>query len=949
MAARVSAGRPLGGEGSASVSPARKGGSADGQGCGLSAQKERKQPVEGAGGCSCDPPAHAGKGQGAGGGAGASSQQIGGGLMPGGVSGGAGGCSCDPSGRANRGGGAGASSQQIGGRLMPGGVSGGAGGCSCDPSGRIDRGGAQARRGAGGAPAQCGTRQARRGVLVAYVEAAREGEPGGLCVGSADPHCLRREGDFREPRERERATFAVGMLEEASNADLAERRLPRFNEAPNTAWREPPGVPLGPAPRVTKLTDVVPARRLREVTQWVGRLKACLRAAKRGNMVLARLLRPRDISMHTDHRVPGTEDWVWDLRPLQRGEPAEPLWPSGGERPPDTDLDLEAVREAAEGFADKAIVSELVHGVSDDAPLGGATVLSPPHLGALQHYAQVEAKVAKDSAKGWSTGGWYLPFWPVRANAYSVIEEVRGTKKKYRMVVDLSWPKWEEGDGRSLSVNASMDRSEWPTVAMPRPMQIAEAAAVLLASGGRVRLWGLDCEAYYRKVGRQKAEIYRNCVWVLGGFVVDPREQFGDASAAVKCVRLSGLITSEVNKELRRVDEMFPPREEWARQWLGARISEADGRPRLAFYGMFVDDGAGGSIDDYLYEAEGREAVLGVGPDTREGQGGWRGRHLRRAEVHFAQAVAAVQRLGHVSESSKEQPPSERLESLGCVLTLRDRRVRLTEAKRTRYAAEAEAVAATRSTCELRRLEEITHKLLYAATVFPCGRQWLHCLFRALRATYRLRRKGSVPLTRRMREALRNWASELRRAGHTGVPLAAPKEFPRAGMPGVVVTYSDASGDFGFGAWAWSGGTRIVYTCEAWGPREKGRHINAKELVAMAASTEAFLEVWEHATHVREFTDNTCAEWAAHTGTPRVEVLQEIMTRRVAGLVARDVHSTVARVATKENLWADWLSRAGGEARFLAQAAAMGLSTEKVPAAAWWRDVLAEPPELEES
>ena len=84
-------------------------------------------------------------------------------------------------------------------------------------------------------------------------------------------------------------------------------------------------------------------------------------------------------------------------------------------------LILGAVREAGVGFADQGIVSEeIIHVISDDAPWGGATGLSPPHEGALKHYAQVVLKLEKDAGKGWSSGGWRLPFWPIRANPYSI-------------------------------------------------------------------------------------------------------------------------------------------------------------------------------------------------------------------------------------------------------------------------------------------------------------------------------------------------------------------------------------------------------------------------------------------------------------------------------------------------------------------------------------------------
>ena len=969
MAARELVVACRGDRGDARVSPS---GERDTGGCTSAPMGDGKEGGGGVGGCSCEPPSAATGGMGLGGCSGEPPRAVGGGAA--GARGEARPEEAEHKGESkpastgsrqgDAGNAAGGGTGGVAGGAAENGVEGFGGGRYEPPRARCERGGdgnASGRKDAAGGAgegaaggARGGVREGfggcsseppkgRRGVWLAAWPEAPEGESKGLCVGSADPHCLLEPGEVQEPREKRAATFGLGLLEEASAVDLAVRAFPHFNEAPTTAWREAPALAGGTPPQVQKLTDVVPRAVLQRVMRWTARMEACLRAAERGNWRLAKELRPADECFDGDHMVAGTESWVWDLRPLQSGGAAEPLWPSSEERPPETDLDLLAVREAAEGFADQGIVSEAIQGFSDDAPLGGAAVLSPPHEGALRHYAQAALKMQKDGARGWSTGGWRLPFWPTRANAYSVVEELRGDKKKYRMVIDLSWPKWPGGEGQVLSVNASIDRSEWPTVLMPRPLQIAEAAAILLSSGGRVRLWGFDCEAYYRKVGRQRAEIYRNCVWARGGFIVDPREQFGDASAAVKCVRLSGFIVHHVHNALRQVDAMFPPKEPWVLQWLQGRPTGVPRRSDVSFFGMYVDDGAGGSIDDELWEAESGAPVLGVGPEERGKEGSLRGRHLRRAEMHFDCALRALQGLGHTSEPSKEQPPGESLESLGCVIDLNERRVRLTEHKRARYAQQAEEVAGAPATCQHRRLEEVTHKLLYAATVYPRGRQWLHCLFRALRANYRLRRKGNVPVSRRMRAALRSWAAELRRAGHEGVPLAAATTFPRAGEPGLIVAYSDASGEHGFGAWAWCGGRRIAYTCEVWGPREMGAHINLKELVAMAASTEAFLEVWPEATHVREFTDNTCAEWAAHTGTPDTKRMQDVVARRVAEFFAKGVYTRVARIATKENLWADWLSRAGGEAMFLAQAARWNLEVVRVAPASWWRMELAQP------
>ncbi len=47
-------------------------------------------------------------------------------------------------------------------------------------------------------------------------------------------------------------------------------------------------------------------------------------AARRGNASLARRLRPEDLWLPEDqHTVPAARGWVWDLRPLAHGLPAQ--------------------------------------------------------------------------------------------------------------------------------------------------------------------------------------------------------------------------------------------------------------------------------------------------------------------------------------------------------------------------------------------------------------------------------------------------------------------------------------------------------------------------------------------------------------------------------------------------------------------------------------------------
>ena len=152
-------------------------------------------------------------------------------------------------------------------------------------------------------------------------------------------------------------------------------------------------------------------------------------------------------------------------------------------------------------------------------------------------------------------------------------------------------------------MNDSIDRSSWVQVRLMRVAQLAEMIAILKTSGVPVKLWAFDCQAYYRKTGRQRGEVWRNCVAVSEGFVVDEREQFGDASAAVKCCRQSSFLAWLVARALAAVDAEFPPSDVRVRAWLAmrreAKLAAREGS-EVGSCGIYVDDGGGASVDDCL-------------------------------------------------------------------------------------------------------------------------------------------------------------------------------------------------------------------------------------------------------------------------------------------------------------------------------------------------------------
>ena len=466
-------------------------------------------------------------------------------------------------------------------------------------------------------------------------------------------------------------------------------------------------------------------------------------------MRLARRLRPDDLWLPEERAtVASARGWTWDLSPLERGECAQVIRASDA---PDTDLDTATLRRLGEGLEDRAIIDEMIRGFSHDALLDGGSLLCAPHVGALRLLAQAEAKLAKNVQKGWASEWTQLPCWPVRACPYSVVDESeRAGAPKFRLTNDLSWPHPGMVEG-VMSLNDAMDRTLWPEVRMLHVREVAEAAAILQSSGAPVRVWSLDAEAYYRKVGKRPDEVVHQAMVTPGGkWQVDTRAQFGDAAVAVKAGRMSNFIARVAKQRLRAFDARHPPVDWRVQQWVAERRA-AGLSGALHSFGLYCDDGLGSSVADMVVD-----------------QGGeW----VCRADEHFAIARAVLTEFGHVSAPDKEQPPSLRMTALGVVLDVDSGRMWLTPDKAERYAARAEAAAACR-TMEVGALREVMGRLTFAAMLYPRGRTHLQHGFRALRARFRLE-GGRVSVGVAARASFLWWARELRREDHTGVPLAS--------------------------------------------------------------------------------------------------------------------------------------------------------------------------------
>ena len=748
----------------------------------------------------------------------------------------------------------------------------------------------------------------------------------GLCMGSSDPHLL--DGVNEQWAPRNGAATSLAAHEPADTDELMSRPFPAMNLPPRTDRVYPPQPPVDSPPVVWREDQVIPPKILQRLAAWRRRLRRCLAFAAKGQASMARRMRPPDLWIPAeDGMYEETRAWNWDFTPFACGEPARPLQISSGtgERP-DTSLNIDALLAERErgDFVDQGILDEMIDGMQDDIDDARGTLLCAPHTSALIHWAVAHERVQLNVKRGWAHEG-ALPCWPMRACPYGIVDEsARAGAPKWRLTNDLSWPPpntLPAGGGEFVSShNAASDRSRWPQATMINMGQVAESAAIMMQAGAPVKLWSIDCEAFYRKMGRQTSQVWRNVMAVPVGFQVDRRCCFGSAADAAKCARVSNFLATKVKEAIAQVDALYPSRDERICRWQERRRRERAGcddgvaADTLGHLGMYIDDAPACSFDDPLYDLEGN-AVM---------RGSW---HVTRAWAHFEAMRSTLAHFGHESKASKEQPPCDKLEVLGVSLCLVSQCVRLTESKRNSYAQRAEEAMQRRHMPRHDYLR-LLGRLQFAATCYPRGRQWLHAAWRVARAQFRLS-GDRVQVTARVRADLRRWRDELLNADHPGVPLASRSHVAAVDGKSSGAIYADASGDeWGWGAWTMAGDT--VYWCgDQWSPRVRDEmHINEKELFASTAGLMALAPVagW---SSVHNFTDNTVAMGVMRNLAPRNVRMQELTAARTTWLLENGVAEAAHRVSTSHNLWADMISRGAADA-FERQAATLGLRVHRV-------------------
>ena len=197
---------------------------------------------------------------------------------------------------------------------------------------------------------------------------------------------------------------------------------------------------------------------------------------------------------------------------------------------------------------------------------------------------------------------------------------------------------------------------------------------------------------------------------------------------------------------------------------------------------------------------------------------------------------------------------------------------------------------------------------------------------------------------------LRWWLEQLRDPSQHCLPLASRISFPFADEAHLVISYSDAARELnspaesGYGAWTVFGDT-LYYIAGLWSPSELATlSINVLELAAENMATFTFLaqarSLGRGVTHTLDFVDNTAAEHSANRGKPSAPAMQDLVASRFDALDAANVFSSVERITSAANDWADGLSRGSERAQeVIRMAEAAGLSAVQLFPLPEWRDL----------
>ena len=520
-------------------------------------------------------------------------------------------------------------------------------------------------------------------------------------------------------------------------------------------------------------------------------------------------------------------------------------------------LDRDAVRRVAAllDWHDGDIIDQIGEGgveVRSDCTLD--IVLTFHHDSLLQEMEMAEASVTAHTAEGWvEPPRRHLPFVPCRLQPRGVVMQPRTrlredgvTLEEYdkpRITTDSSF-------GGVDSVNAGCS-DEDRSVGLPSCQSLGRGWAICQSAfptdapateggGTRVRGYCVDAESAYSFCPVQHADLWTQCFCWWGpdgrtGTAVDLRMGFGGAFAPNRFVRTSTFVAAYAQHLQDQFDseQPLPPcaqrftAHRRARQATGL-LPPGEGQCRPRYLQVFVDDFTGSAAADTVVPPP-SVAHIQPAPDHMMAAGCAPAAAHTRVWVHAQLTVLALQRLGLHAAPHKIMCGSP-LPALGLLVDGDESTIRCPAGKLRAVLADAAAQlerATTSGDVDRTRARRLVGRMQNLTQVAPDLRGSMHGGYAVTEASWPgsggSRGAGTMHL-RHGSPAHSGWVQLLRRAPealapNVGVQMAPSLTAPARDSPGCVTSVTDASGEDGFGGYAFSADRpgEVFVLSEPWG------------------------------------------------------------------------------------------------------------------------------------
>ena len=652
--------------------------------------------------------------------------------------------------------------------------------------------------------------------------------------------------------------------------------------------------------------------------------------------------------------------------------------------------DDDIVQQAGEGGVEPRSNCELL------------TVLTFHHAGLLEQLDSAEGVVRAHQEEEWvSQGTTHLPFVPCRIQPRNVVmqERVRlvpapgGVGDSHGFSAeDYLKPRVTTNSsfGAAEAVNAGVPEHE-RTLWLPTAQLLGRALAICGQAGrsseavlARATPYVVDAESAFSFCPIQHADLWTQVFvwWTTDGslrFCIDRRMGFGGAFAPNRFERISTLVAAHVEALQRDFDSSHPfpacvqgwrCERERAQQNGCIPADERQLEPR--YLQIFIDDLTGVGLDDPVTPPESVAHIV-IDPAATIAAGGQPAPQGTRVHVYAQLAVLGLSQLGLSAAPGKVIVGNPAV-ALGLLIHGEADRILCPAKKRDTMLADigrqrSEAVAS--GTAECKRVRALVGRLSNISQILPELKPFLHAGYAVGSASWVVRgiRRfpksisfgPDTPIKRGWLQLLDAAESSLQR--NEGVPLAPELVFPAADGRTCIECTTDASGDDGFGGYAFLRGAddewELWLVSEPWQPDvlEARRHADRERCVreqleqeagralpALSITAAELFAAWAVACAVRLASgvpfsaiisigdnDGTAADLnSLSAGTPQLRLLVEsVMASHDVWLgvsVPRDANSD-ADVLSHPLRWREVADRA--------QAAGFRVCTASVPASCW--------------